>query len=184
LGRCGQSRRGSRPSTRKDLKNLRRFQGQFPLLLLGSLAILGGCDFLRSKPGLQAQAGVPLAVTLPANFSTGYRWVLDPPVQTALILSESYNSDQGNQPGSPGQQTFQVVFSREGRFNLKFAYRRLWEPPSVPSAKTTNLVIQVLSTSKTSSVLEQLFPPQNPPSLLPQPEEEAPRTRMPLRTTR
>jgi predicted secreted protein len=154
------------------------------LLLLGSLAILGGCDFLRSKPGLQAQAGIPLAVTLPANFSTGYRWVLDPPVQTAQILSESYTSDQGNQPGSPGQQTFQVVFSREGRFNLKFAYRRLWEPPSVPSANTTNLVIQVLSTSKPSSVLEQLFPPQNPPSLLPQPEEEAPRTRMPLRTTR
>ena len=154
------------------------------MLLLGSLAILGGCDFLRSKPGLQAQAGIPLAVTLPANFSTGYRWVLDPPLQTAQILSEFYQPDSTQVPGSPGQQTFQVVFSREGRFNLKFAYRRLWEPPSVPSAKTTNLVIQVLSTSKTSSVLEQLFPPQNPPSLLPQPEEEAPRSRMPLRTTR
>jgi len=154
------------------------------LLLLSSLAILGGCDFLRSKPGIQAQAGIPLAVTLPANFSTGYRWVLDPPVQTAQILSESYQPDSTQVPGSPGQQTFQVVFSREGRFNLKFAYRRLWEPPSVPSAKTTNLVIQVISTNKTSSVLEQLFPPQNPPSLLPQPEEEAPRSRMPLRTTR
>ena len=108
--------------------------------MLGSLAILGGCDFLRSKPSLQAQAGIPLAVTLPANFSTGYRWVLDPPMQTAQIISESYQPDSTPVPGSPGQQTFQVVFSREGRFNLKFAYRRLWEGKSCSKTEEVLLV--------------------------------------------
>jgi hypothetical protein len=68
-----------------------------------------------------------------------------------------------------------VVFPREGRFNLKFAYRRLWEPPSVPAVQTTNFVVQVSSAAKNSNIMQQLFPEKNLPSSVPLPEEDQPK---------
>ena len=125
---------------------------------------------------MTTRAGTPLEVRLPANFSTGYRWVLDPPMQTARLVGDSYLPSPEGRPGAPGTQILQVVFPREGRFNLKLASRRLWESSSVPAAQTTNFVVQVRSSEKTPSMLQQLFPPQSSDSQIPQPEEEAPST--------
>jgi hypothetical protein len=97
-------------------------------------------------------------------------------MQTARLVSESYLPSADPRPGAPGTQILRVVFPREGQFNLKLASRRLWESSSVPAAQTTNFVVQVLSSGKNPSMMEQLFPPPSSDSQIPQPEEEAPST--------
>ena len=143
------------------------------ILFLFIPLLLSGCGFFRSSADHTIRVSQPLSIVLPANFSTGYRWVLDPPLQTAHLLDESYSSP--SLPGAPGKQTLRVVFPREGRFNLKFSYRRLWEPATVPAAQTTNFVVQVSPADKNSSIMEQLFPEKNLPSTVPLPEEDQPK---------
>ena len=137
-----------------------------------------GC--FRDRPDIEAKAEHPVEIRLPANPSTGYRWMLDPPMQSGRILAESYESGSAdNRVGAPGTQVLQVVFPREGRFNLKLAYRRLWEPASVPPAQTTNLVVKVLPAKGDRSLMERLFTKDiTPDSNIPQPEseEEQPQT--------
>ena len=144
-----------------------------PTLALLFPLLLSGCGFFRSSADHTIAVSQPLSIVLPANFSTGYRWVLDPPLQTARLLDESYSSPP--LPGAPGKQTLRVVFPREGRFNLKFAYRRLWEPTSVPAAQTTNFVVHVSPAEKNSNIMRQLFPEKNLPSTVPLPEEDQPK---------
>jgi len=146
------------------------------IFLLG-LAI-GGCGWLGNKPDIEAKAEHPVEVRLPANPSTGYRWMLDPPMQSGRILSESYESSaKDGRVGAPGTQIIQVVFPREGRFNLKLAYRRLWESASVPPAQTTNLVVRIHPAKGDRTLMEQLFTKDvSPDSNIPQPEEEEPQT--------
>ena len=145
------------------------------LLILSLLfpLFLSGCGFFSSSADHTIGVSQPLSIVLPANFSTGYRWVLDPPLQTAHLLDETYSSP--SLPGAPGKQTLRVVFPREGRFNLKFAYRRLWEPATVPAAQTTNFVVQVSPSDNNSNILQQLFPEKNLPSTVPLPEEDQPK---------
>jgi hypothetical protein len=85
-------------------------------------------------------------------------------------LDEKYSSP--SVPGAQGEQTLRVVFPREGRFNLKLSYRRLWEPLTIPAAQTTNFVVLVTPKEKNTSMMEQLFPSQELPSAISQPEEE------------
>ena len=146
------------------------------IFILG--VVVGGCGWLGDKPDIEAKAEHPVEVRLPANPSTGYRWMLDPPMQSGRILSESYESDaKDGQVGSPGTQIIQVVFPREGRFNLKLAYRRLWEPLSIPPAQTTNIVVRVHPAKGDRTLMEQLFTKDvSPDSNIPQPEEEEPQT--------
>ena len=119
-----------------------------------------------------------MEIRLPANFSTGYRWVLDPPLQAARVLSENYQgSSFSPNVGTAGIQVFRVVFPRDGKFNLKFSYRRLWEPSSVPPAQVTNLVVRVFPAKNDRPLMEKLFPANDTPdSRVPQPEEEGPET--------
>lgn len=135
-----------------------------------------GC--FRDKPDIEAKAEHPVEIRLPANPSTGYRWMLDPPMQSGRILSESYESEaKDGRVGAPGTQILQVVFPREGRFNLKLAYRRLWEPATIPPAQTTNLVVKVLPAKGDRTLMERLFTKDvSPESNIPQPEEEEPQT--------
>ena len=132
----------------------------------------GGC--LGDRPNMEAKAEHPVEIRLPANPSTGYRWMLDPPLQSGRILSESYESGaKDGRVGAPGTQILQVVFPREGRFNLKLAYRRLWEPLSIPPAQTTNLVVRVHPAKGDPGLMERLFTKDiNPESSIPQPEDE------------
>jgi predicted secreted protein len=145
----------------------------FAILSLLIPLLLSGCGFFRSSADHSIGVSQPLSIVLPANFSTGYRWVLDPPLQTAHLLDDSYSSP--SLPGAPGKQTLRVLFPREGRFNLKFAYRRLWEPASIPAAQTTNFVVQVSPAEKNSGIMQQLFPEKNLPSSVPLPEEDQPK---------
>lgn len=140
--------------------------------------VFEGCGWLGDKPDIEAKAEHPVEIRLPANPSTGYRWMLDPPMQSGRILSEIYESGtKDGRIGAPGAQIIQVVFPREGRFNLKLAYRRLWEPLSIPPAQTTNLVVKVHPAKGDRTLMEQLFTKDvSPDSNIPQPEEEEPQT--------
>ena len=131
-----------------------------------------GC--FGDRPDIEAKAEHPVEIRLPANPSTGYRWMLDPPLQSGRILSESYESGaKDGRVGAPGTQILQVVFPREGRFNLKLAYRRLWESLSIPPAQTTNLVVKVHPAKGDPSLMERLFTKDiSPESNIPQPEDE------------
>ena len=135
-----------------------------------------GC--FGKRPAIEAKAEHPVEIRLPANPSTGYRWMLDPPLQSGRILSENYESDaKDGRVGAPGTQILQVVFPREGRFNLKLAYRRLWEPLSVPPAQTTNLVVKVHPATGDKTLMERLFTKDiAPESNITQPEDEEPQT--------
>jgi|GEM_PF-1022591 len=154
-------------------KKLRIWAGVFAFGIL-----FAGCGWLGDRPDIEAKAEHPVEVRLPANPSTGYRWMLDPPLQSGRILSESYESDTKEpRVGASGTQILQVVFPREGRFNLKLAYRRLWEPASVPPAQTTNLVVKVHPAKGDRTLMEKLFTKDvAPDSQIPQPEEEEPQT--------
>jgi predicted secreted protein len=157
--------------------------GAFRTIILG-LALAGAAGGLWSagcfggRPNIEAKAEHPVEVRLPANPSTGYRWMLDPPLQSGRILSESYEPGASDmRVGAPGTQILQVVFPREGRFNLKLAYRRLWEPATVLPAQTTNLVVKVLPAKGDRTLMERLFTKGiGPESNIPQPEEEEPQT--------
>ena len=149
----------------------------WPLAAAGWFCLgTNGC--FRDKPDIEAKAEHPVEIRLPANPSTGYRWMLDPPMQSGRILSESYDSEaKDSRVGAPGTQILQVVFPREGRFNLKLAYRRLWEPATIPPAQTTNLVVKVLPAKGDRTLMERLFTKDvSPESNIPQPEEEEPQT--------
>lgn len=151
--------------------------GVFPFLLAFPVLVwAAGC--FPARPDLEGKAEHPVEVRLPANPSTGYRWTLDPPLQSGRILSESYEGNPGDpRVGAPGTQILQVVFPREGRFNLKLAYRRIWEPASVPPAQTTNLVVKILPAKGSRTLMERLFSKDfAPESNIPQPEEEEPQT--------
>ena len=131
-----------------------------------------GC--FHDQPDIEAKAEHPVEIRLPANPSTGYRWMLDPPMQSGRSLAESYEpSATDGRVGAPGTQILRVVFPREGRFNLKLAYRRLWEPVSVPPAQTTNLVVKVLPAKGDRTLMEKLFTKDVAGDLnIPQPESE------------
>ena len=151
---------------------------RFFATILAIGVIWGGCGWFGKKPDIEAKAEHPVEVRLSANPSTGYRWMLDPPMQSGRILAETYESGATDgRVGGSGTQVLQVVFPREGRFNLKLAYRRLWEPTSVPPAQTTNLVVEVLPAKGDRTLMERLFTKDiTQESNIPQPEEEDPRT--------
>lgn len=146
------------------------------VFLLG--VIIGGCGWLGDEPDLEAKAEHPVEVRLPANPSTGYIWMLDPPMQSARILSEGYESrTKDRRVGTFGTQVLRVIFPREGRFNLKLAYRRPWESASTPPAQTTNLVVQVYPAKGDRALMKKLFTKGIAPDPnIAQPEEEAPQT--------
>ncbi|NBS54054.1 hypothetical protein EBT23_00530 [bacterium] len=156
---------------------IRKISGLIPAALWFCFCT-SGC--FHNPPDIEAKAEHPVEVRLPANPSTGYRWMLDPPLQSGRILAESYEAGATGGPvGTPGTQILRVVFPREGRFNLKLAYRRLWEPVSVPPAQTTNLVVKVLPAKGDRTLMEKLFTKDiAPDSNIPQPEseEELPQT--------
>ena len=148
------------------------------LIPLAVWLCLGASGCFRDKPDIEAKAEHPVEIRLPANPSTGYRWVLDPPMQSGRILSEKFEPSADDlRVGAPGTQALQVVFPREGRFNLKLAYRRLWDPATTLPAQTTNLVVMVLPAKGDRTLMERLFTKDiSPDSNIPQPEEEEPQT--------
>jgi len=155
------------------LEKLAFFTGTFIVITW-----ISGCGWLQDHPDIEAKAEHPIEIRLPANPSTGYRWMLDPPLQSGRILGESFASGANNgQVGAPGTQILQVIFPREGRYNLKLAYRRLWESTSIPPAQTTNFVVRVLPAKGDRTLMDRLFTKDvAPDSNIPQPEDEEPQT--------
>lgn len=124
------------------------------LLLPLGLSLLAACtSSSRQTLQLDSQAQCPLqirtqqtlALTLPSNPTTGFRWQLvdaAPPLLRSLGPEVYSNPEDVGLVGSAGQSTwrFQAVTAGEGRLRLQ--YRRPWENDVAP-AKTFDCPIRV-----------------------------------------
>jgi inhibitor of cysteine peptidase len=129
-----------------------RLARRFRLLTLLALPLAGCSTIAAESPPLlrvgEAQAGAsldlarsqPIAVSLPANPSTGYSWALAAqPPETVLKLQgpSTYVPDPAaaGLAGAGGLETWSFIAVGAGQGDLRFEYRRPWER-DVPPAKT------------------------------------------------
>jgi inhibitor of cysteine peptidase len=99
-----------------------------------------------------AQAGEPkpiavvvgqeFKVTLPANATTGYQWVLAkaPDEKLVRLVKSAYKRPDSKLMGSGGDITWTFKALAEGRTEMKLTYARPWERTE-PAAQTTNFVV-------------------------------------------
>ncbi len=104
------------------------------------------------KPIVISKGERTFTVTLPANASTGYQWVLKGDYDTNLIKAKSYeyNAPKTGQEGqkivgAPGEVEFK--FEVKDKFKdipqileLHFAYIRFWDVKDSPSYKTVYII--------------------------------------------
>jgi inhibitor of cysteine peptidase len=84
-----------------------------------------------------------LAVTLPANPTTGYQWEIDGGDTNILRpIGDPVYEPTGNLPGSGGKTTFQFEAAGAGSTKLRLIYRRSFEK-NVPPASTFELDVTV-----------------------------------------
>jgi len=83
-------------------------------------------------------------VRLPSNPSTGYRWALIEPATGLLTLMDhGFTAASTTMLGAPGEERWTFKAVRVGTGELRFEYRRPWEPPDVPPAQRTRFEVQV-----------------------------------------
>lgn len=102
---------------------------------------LGEADAGRT---IDVRRGQSIAVLLPSNRSTGFRWSLVPASAGVLnvVTDVGYTQDSPGAVGAPGVETWTFQASRPGQQELRFEYRRPWEK-TVPPAKVILLSISV-----------------------------------------
>jgi inhibitor of cysteine peptidase len=81
------------------------------------------------------QRGQTLVITLEANVTTGYRWVVANNVAPTLVTlgTPDYRTTVGTPPGAPGDMTFRFRGDAPGSATLELAYRRPFEPDVAPA---------------------------------------------------
>ena len=124
------------------------------LLLPLGLSLLAACtSSSRQTLQVDSQAQCPLqirtqqtlALTLPSNPTTGFRWQL---VDAATPLLRSLGPEVYSNPedvglvGSAGQSTWRFQAQTAGEGHLRLQYRRPWENDVAP-AETFDCPIQV-----------------------------------------
>jgi predicted secreted protein len=84
---------------------------------------------------IELERGQSIAVLLPSNRSTGFRWSLAPASAGVLTTAgdASYTQDSSGAVGAPGVETWTFRASQRGRQELRFEYRRPWEKTVPPS---------------------------------------------------
>jgi len=116
-----------------------------PLLPL-TLALLAGCagqskpvvtleDASDCKP-LKLHTGQELALILPSNPTTGFRWELRNAANGLLraLGPEVYsNPEDAGLVGSAGESTWRFRVTAAGEDTLELAYRRPWEAEVAPA---------------------------------------------------
>lgn len=102
---------------------------------------LGEADAGRT---VDVRRGQSIAVLLPSNRSTGFRWSLVPALAGVLTASRDagYTQDSSGGVGAPGVETWTFEASQSGQQELRFEYRRPWEK-TVPPARVIALTIAV-----------------------------------------
>ena len=93
------------------------------------------------KP-IAVTVGQEFKLTLPANATTGYQWVLAQPPDEKLVklLKSDYKRPDGKLVGAGGNMTWNFKALAEGETEMKLNYVRPWERTE-PPAQTTNYVV-------------------------------------------
>ena len=76
---------------------------------------------------VRAQVGDTLAISLPENATTGYRWEPDTLDAHILQLQDSGGNYPSGPPGSGGTAHFQVKVLAAGHTTLSFKQWRSWQ---------------------------------------------------------
>ena len=123
------------------------------ICLLGTTLLLAACATSRAPliasdldadRELALRVGQPLAITLPADRSTGRIWVLAQQTLEALALDgePTYMQESGSAAadGAPGSETWRFIAVRAGLDELRFEYRRPLEA-GVPPARVIRYTV-------------------------------------------
>jgi len=87
--------------------------------------------------------GQSIQVTLPANSSAGYEWLVVSEGSPVLeVLMPSSFEQQGDSPGAGGLETFTFVGLQPGETWIGMIYHRSFEP-EVPAVQTFELQVLV-----------------------------------------
>ncbi len=132
---CQSSRQGEDDSTRdpEDLPAALDTTGYDEVVLSGQ----------DDGNQVRLAAGQLLVVSLPANYSTGYRWhVAEVDAAVLQQVGEEYIQDEAEpgMDGVPGQQILRFSALRAGQTPLRLAYRRSWE--KVPPIETFSTQVE------------------------------------------
>ena len=91
---------------------------------------------------LALQAGDELAVSLPENPTTGYRWQVDSSGPSLILEKDDFALPGEVQMGSAGTRLFTFRAAAAGHASLQLGLRRSWEQDK-PALQTFSLSIQV-----------------------------------------
>jgi inhibitor of cysteine peptidase len=87
-------------------------------------------------------AGEEIAVTLPENRTTGYRWVVEAVTGDLALLSSDFAPATQARPGAAGHRTIHLRAGARGHGELRLRAERAWESGSA-DAKTCRLTFTV-----------------------------------------
>jgi len=97
-------------------------------------AALGCITFTAAAADVPVQldgvAGKPVKLTLEANPSTGYQWMVSQLPAGVLLIPGSYQQSpdcKAGMVGCPGQQTFYLIGRKAGTSTLKMIYGRTFD---------------------------------------------------------
>lgn len=82
---------------------------------------------------VEVPAGEEIAVTLPENPTTGYRWVVETVTGDITLVSSDFAppaSAPGAKPGAGGHRTIQLRAGGSGHGELRLRSERAWESAS------------------------------------------------------
>ena len=120
------------------------------LLLSAWLAVgwLASVQAGEPKP-LAVVVGQEFKITLPANATTGYQWVLDQPPDEKLVrvLKSNYKRSDSKLMGAGGKMTWTFKALAAGKTEMKLKYARPWEK-NEPPAQATNYVVIIKAGKK------------------------------------
>ncbi len=120
------------------------------LLLSAWLALcwLASVQAGEPKP-LAVVVGQEFKITLPANATTGYQWVLDQPPDEKLVrvLKSNYKRSDSKLMGAGGKMTWTFKALAAGKTEMKLKYARPWEKTE-PPAQATNYVVIIKAGKK------------------------------------
>jgi inhibitor of cysteine peptidase len=72
------------------------------------------------------KVGDAIALSLPSNPTSGYRWAPDGPLGDGVTVETDKYEKESNAVGSGGMQTWIVVARRDGKSDVSFKYWRPW----------------------------------------------------------
>jgi predicted secreted protein len=104
-----------------------------------------GPDPDDSDAPITASAGEQFVVALDSNATTGYTWQLDDPGDTSVVqlVGSEYVAPGAQAPGAGGKELWTFEAAAPGTTTLVLSYRRPFDPPTIPAARTKQIVVIV-----------------------------------------